>query len=89
MKTMIKSIKVLHLLSFIGLTLALSLLPILFNAEILTSLLYFPLTYLALAIISFNIENKLNKYLSQINTQQAKNDEKKCLIYRGIFCLHA
>jgi len=57
METMIKSIKILHLLSFVSLMLAISLLPILLNAEILTSLLYLPLAYLTLAIISFNIEN--------------------------------
>ncbi len=89
METMIKSIKILHLLSFVSLMLAISLLPILLNAEILTSLLYLPLAYLTLAIISFNIENKLNKYLNEINSQSAKIKAKKCLIYRGICCLHS
>ena len=79
MKTMIQSIKILHLLLIVSLILLISLLPILINAEILTNLLYLPLAYLALAITSFNIEN----------AQSAKGEAKKCLIYRGICCLHA
>tara|TARA_R110000822_G_scaffold151085_4_gene290183 strand:- start:7912 stop:8181 length:270 start_codon:yes stop_codon:yes gene_type:complete len=89
MKTMIQSIKILHLLLIVSLILLISLLPILINAEILTNLLYLPLAYLALAITSFNIENKLNKYITQINAQSAKGEAKKCLINRGICCLHA
>ena len=89
MKTLLESIKTLHLWLYFSLILALSLLPILTNAEIISSFVYLPLAYLLLGIISFNIDNKLNKYLALINTQEPNVKEKKCLIYRGFCCLHS
>jgi len=88
MKTLIKSIKTLHLWLHFLLIFAFSLIPILTNAEIITSLVYFPLGYLLLAIISFNIENKLNKYLTGLDNEKPKRKKSACLIDRGICCLH-
>lgn len=89
MITLIKSIKTLLLWLYFLLIFTLALLPILTSAEITSSFVYLALAYLALAIISFNIENKLNKYLSGIDKDEVKVKEKKCLIYRGICCLHS
>jgi uncharacterized membrane protein len=93
MKTFIQSIKILHIWLHFLLILALSLLPILTNAEIISSFLYIPVGYLALIIISFNIENKLNKYLNVIAAQEPAIEKarkaKRCLIYRGVCCLHS
>lgn len=86
---LIKSIKTLFLWLYFLFIFTLALLPILTNAEITSSFVYLALAYLALAIISFNIENKLNKYLTQIDREEVKVKEKKCLIYRGICCLHS
>jgi uncharacterized membrane protein len=93
MRTFIKSIKILHIWLHFFLILALSLLPILTNAEIITSFLYVPVGYLVLIIISFNIENKLNKYLDDIAAQEPTIEKarksKRCLIYRGVCCFHS
>ena len=89
MKTLIKSIKALHLLLLFLLISTLSVLPLLTSAEITTSFVYLPLGYLLLGIISFNIENKLNKYEEAINNHEKLFRDKKCLIYRGICCLHS
>ncbi len=86
---LIKSIKTLLLWLYLLLIFTLALLPILANAEITSSFVYLALAYLGLAIISFNIENKLNKYLSRIAREEVKIKEKKCLIYRGICCFHS
>ena len=89
MKTLIRSIKILHLLLLFLSLCTLSILPLLLNAEITTSFVYLPISFLLLGIISFNIENKLNKYEETINNHQQLFDKKKCLIYRGICCLHS
>jgi len=89
MKTLIKSIKALHLLLLFLSIFTLAVLPWLTNAEIITSFVYLPLGFLFLGIISFNIENKLNKYEEAINNHEQLFDKKKCLIYRGICCLHS
>ncbi len=89
MKTLIRSIKILHLLLLFLSLCTLSILPLLLNAEITTSFVYLPISFLLLGIISFNIENKLNKYEETINNHQQLFDKKKCRIYRGICCLHS
>jgi hypothetical protein len=89
MKTLISSIKTLHLILIFLSLCTLSLLPLLLNAEIITNLIYLPIGYILLGIISFNIENKLNKYQEVINNQEQQFNNKKCLIYRGICCLHS
>lgn len=89
MKTLIESIKTLHLWLHFSLIFALSLLPILTKTEIISNLVYLPVGYLVLAFISFNIENSLNKYLTLLDVEKPKLKEKKCLIYRGFCCLHS
>lgn len=89
MKTLLRAIKTLHLWLHFLVIITLSLLPILTNADIIISLVYLPVGFLMLAFISFNIENKLNSYLTFINEQAPKVKEEKCLIYRGICCLHS
>jgi uncharacterized membrane protein len=89
MKNFIKSIKILHLWLHFLLIFAFSLLPLLTNVEIITSFVYLPLSYLALAITSLNIENKLNKYLLLLDTENIRVNDRKCLIYPTICCLHS
>ena len=89
MNTLLKALKTLHVWLHFLVIFALSLLPIITSADIVSSFVYMPLGYLLLAFISFNIENKLNSYLTLVNDVAPKMKEKKCLIYRGICCLHS
>lgn len=89
MKTLIKSIKIIHFLLLFFLMLTLALLPLLTDAGLIVNFVYLPLCFVLLGIISINIENKLNKCEQLINQQQSLLNLKKCRIYQGLCCLHS
>jgi len=88
MKSFILFTKYFHRFTLITILILTGITPIIFKEHILYIFLYLPTLLVLTAILSVNIENWLNKYNHSAIKQQKQKRKQKCIIKRGLCCLH-
>jgi len=88
MLSFILFIKYFHRFTLITILLLTAITPMIFKEHILYVFLYLPVLLVMTAILSVNIENWLNKYNYNATKPQKQKRNQKCIIKRGLCCLH-
>jgi len=81
-------LNIIHRISLIVLLGAFAVVPMLTKASIFGSYVLLPILFILISMTTIYIENKLNKYQTQLIVTKKDRKTKKCFIRYGICCLH-
>jgi hypothetical protein len=87
MNSLVHFLRYFHRLILIVVLLLTAITPIIFNETVYT-FLYLPVFLIFIGILSMNIDNWLNKYEIRAISHRKTKITRKCIIKRGICCLH-
>ncbi len=81
-------LNIIHRTTLIALLAIFAIAPLVSNTGIFINYVLLPVLFILISLTTVYIENRLNKYKTQINVTRTDKKQKKCLIHYGICCLH-
>jgi len=82
------TLRLIHRIALVCILIAFAVIPLMAEVSIFTNFVLLPSIFILLSISTIYIENTLNKYLTQIKSNNKSTKQKKCLIRYGICCFH-